>query len=409
MKIFFLGGIFNPKEEDSIIKKSLGPIQFAANTLQWNLIKGISNIKEINLNIINAKFVGSYPKYYKTPIIKENEWNYSEVMIKEIGFINIFGIKHLDRGLSMSKKLSSWIHNNQSEKKYIIIYSMHTPFLYAAYMAKRKDPNIKVCLICPDLPEFMNTSNKQSKLLDSLKLIDRKVMNVFLESVDSFVVLTEFMKPKLNVGSKPYTVIEGVVNASENHQNSIIESSSTKVVANAILYTGTLNEKYGIKDLVEAFYLIENNELELWICGSGDTEEYLAKMSELDSRIKIFGQIKRDEILKLQREATLLVNPRKNNEEYTKFSFPSKIMEYLNSGTPTLMYKLDGIPKEYYPYFYHLNDNDSVYEFSKKLEGITNLSVKELNQMGEKAQKFVLQNKNSEIQALKIINMIKNS
>ena len=38
------------------------------------------------------------------------------------------------------------------------------------------------------------------------------------------------------------------------------------------------------------------------------------------------------------------VNPRQNNEEFTKYSFPSKTMEYLASGVPVVAYKLDGIP-----------------------------------------------------------------
>mgnify|MGYP003303651866 CR=1 FL=1 len=41
------------------------------------------------------------------------------------------------------------------------------------------------------------------------------------------------------------------------------------------------------------------------------------------------GKIDRSQVLALQRSATVLVNPRRNNEEYTKYSFPSKTMEYL--------------------------------------------------------------------------------
>lgn len=59
----------------------------------------------------------------------------------------------------------------------------------------------------------------------------------------------------------------------------------------------------------------------------------------------------------MQQQATLLVNPRKGHEEYTKYSFPSKTMEYMASGTPTIMYKLPGLPIEYEEYLVLLPDN----------------------------------------------------
>ena len=59
----------------------------------------------------------------------------------------------------------------------------------------------------------------------------------------------------------------------------------------------------------------------------------------------------------LHKRATALINPRKPNSKITRFSFPSKNMEYLSSGTPMIGYKLDGIPSEYYDYFYTIDDS----------------------------------------------------
>lgn len=39
-------------------------------------------------------------------------------------------------------------------------------------------------------------------------------------------------------------------------------------------------------------------------------------------------------VLKAQSESEILVNPRNDNNEFTKYSFPSKVIEYLGSGTP---------------------------------------------------------------------------
>ena len=56
----------------------------------------------------------------------------------------------------------------------------------------------------------------------------------------------------------------------------------------------------------------------------------------------------------------VLVNPRPNNEEYTKYSFPSKDIEYLSSGKPTVAFLLDGMPKCYQDFLYVVDPNRDI-------------------------------------------------
>ena len=115
--------------------------------------------------------------------------------------------------------------------------------------------------------------------------------------------------------------------------------------------------------------------------------------------------VSNDKIIQLEKEAKLLVNPRPTNEEYTKYSFPSKIMEYMASGTPVLTTRLLGMPKEYYDYIYCFED-EKVDGIEKKLIEILSKEQKELTKMGNKAKEFVLMKKNNKVQAEKIINFL---
>ena len=58
----------------------------------------------------------------------------------------------------------------------------------------------------------------------------------------------------------------------------------------------------------------------------------------------------KSEISDLQTRCDVLINPRPAEGEYTKYSFPSKTMEYLLSGSKVVMHRLDGIGDEYYKY-----------------------------------------------------------
>lgn len=95
---------------------------------------------------------------------------------------------------------------------------------------------------------------------------------------------------------------------------------------------GGLHERYGLKMLVDAF--VSNNlpGLKLVIYGSGPYEEELKGVCSQHNTVEYRGVAPNDEIVKAERDATLLVNPRPTHEEFTKYSFPSKNMEYMVSG-----------------------------------------------------------------------------
>jgi glycosyltransferase involved in cell wall biosynthesis len=146
-------------------------------------------------------------------------------------------------------------------------------------------------------------------------------------------------------------------------------------------------------NLVEAVQRLDRQDFRLDIYGDGDCRDEIIKISKVDNRIKYCGQKPRNEILKKQQEVFLLVNPRTSEGEFTKYSFPSKTMEYLASGTPTLIYRLPGIPDEYYEHCFALEDS-SIETLSHKINEILDLSGQELSRMGNEARQFILDNKN---------------
>ena len=158
-------------------------------------------------------------------------------------------------------------------------------------------------------------------------------------------------------------------------------------------------------NLVNAFSQIEDPDYRLVICGIGDSEQAIKDAVKDDSRISFLGQLPRNEVIEWQKKATVLVNPRQNNEEFTKYSFPSKTMEYLSSGIPVVAYKLDGIPDEYDQYIQYVAD-DSIESLKKKLVEVCEMTREERQELGNIGRNFVLMKKNSTIQVRKICEMI---
>lgn len=404
MDILFIGGIFKKEQQQEILNRSKSVVQFAANVLQWNLITGLDACNNKNITILSALFIGSYPSLYKGVLIKPEKWSHAaEATDINVGFVNIFGIKHLWRAVALEKQAVKWAKTASAEKKVIIVYSMHTPFIYAAAKAKLLNPDIHVCLVAPDLPQFMNLGKPSGKIFSILKSIDLHVMDRYLKYVDSFVLLTKYMAGAIGLGNRPWIVVEGVVNPDDIPEPSkVIESSDKKV----ILYTGTLNKAYGILELIEAFKLIKDNDIQLEICGAGEAEPEVRALEAMNSRVKYFGQVTRDKAIELQRKANVLINPRSGSDEFTKYSFPSKIMEYMLSGTPAIVKKLPGIPDEYMNYLFVVN-GDNINDLAVKIHEVCKKSKEDLRIFGLNARNFVISQKNHKTQASKILEMIK--
>jgi len=251
-----------------------------------------------------------------------------------------------------------------------------------------------------DLPEYYDFA-KRSRIFMLLRKINNRLVYRYLKRIDAFVLLTEQMKHPLNVGNRPNVIVEGIAAVNDRGYNNSY-GDDKKI----ILYTGSLNIQSGIRDLLDAFNLIDDAGYELWIAGSGKGEDEIKRRIEVDSRIKYFGFVTIDQVYKLQSQATVLINPRKNEGEYTKYSFPSKTIEYMASGVPVLMYRLDGIPDEYDEYLTYIKGS-SAESMAESITELCGKDIDELRQLGEKAKRFVLANKNPGKSAEKILNLIR--
>ena len=396
----FLGGVFEPIKINEIKEKSIGNIQFASNALQWNLISGLENKLKRSVKIFSRMFIGSYPQRYKDYYIKSSKFSHKkDVEDINLGFINIYFIKQLILPYVPNKALENWIVSND-KKKVLFVYSAN--FTKSIMHIKRLFPSVHICLILPDFPDFMDL-DKSNNILYRLK--NKHNHNQLLKStklIDSFVLLTDQMADGIGIRDiKPYVVIEGMVSDFHTQNNSNQGHDKTKTIC----YTGTLTKKYGIMDLVKAFQLIDDNEYKLIICGSGEAEPDIRKIALEDSRIEYKGIVSREDAMRIQMTSSVLVNPRKNDGAYTKYSFPSKIMEYMVAGRPIICYKLDGIPDEYDNYLNYVTDN-SVESLKNKLIEVLSLDPEQLTNQGVINRRFVIENKNNIIQAQKIIEMV---
>lgn len=398
MNILFLSCAYSETQKEEFQTKSKRGYQYAAQNFQEAMFDGFLNNSEVNLNVLSIPSLSTYPNGSSIIWVKDNSFVFNGNKIGvSFGYVNLPLFNHF-RQSRIDLYIDEW-YESISEDKCIFVYAMLKQQMQYAVNAKKRYPDIKLCLVIPDLPMYM-ACNKYYKALGLQKRDIKTIENLLLE-FDCYVVLAEPMVRQLKITDKPYSVIEGIYTDTCSTAENIKKFSEK-----TIMYAGGIVSRYGVFDLIEAFHRSKNENYRLILCGPCPEMEKLNSYLSSDSRIEYRGLLPTAEVRKLQKQVTLLVNPRHSTEEFTKYSFPSKTLEYMASGTPVLMCPLPSMPEEYKQYLYLFKD-ETIEGMKQMIEDVCTLSISELNSKGTFAKAFVYNYKGSKEQIKKILKLIK--
>ena len=392
--IAFLAGMFPAQQRGYIINHSIGVIQNAADAYQKNVIAGLAQQDDVTAVVVNLPFISAWPSSFKKawfPAIADSECG---VAIEGRGFANASLVRYFARLTSAFFGLRS---GSAARADTILVYSAHVPFIIAAVLAGRVFGRRQLAIIVLDLPEYMGAMGLAQKLFGG---INQTLFYRLIRFFDKVVVLTAAMIPRLGVDPGNAVVVEGI--ATLGDRNTAPTDASA---AHSFLYTGTLALRYGIKELVDGFRMVSRADAALWVCGAGEGADYVAAAAAADPRIRFFGQVDRSKALKMQAQASFLVNPRGGDDEFVRYSFPSKVMEYLASGRPVIMYHLPGIPQDYDGHYLPIGASGAD-GIAAALTAALIMTPDARAAMGSAAEAFVRANKGPREQVRRIIDLL---
>lgn len=397
MKALFLGSFY----KHDYLKFNLNPknstaLTFASNNHQLSIVEGLNENLNNNLFCLTRISVPYYPEYGKIFI---KDYCIDE-KTKIVGFVNIRFLRKITSINRIYKNVVKLI--KKYNIKNIISYELPYDFDIVMKKIKKKFKNkVNTIVIIPDIPSIMLNYGKPSLIS---KLIASSENN--LHHYDKFVVLTSQMIEYLKLNKDNCYVMDGLFSKKVIDFDNI---EYKKGDCKTILYTGTLRKEFNILQLVRAFKLIKTDEkICLEIAGSGDGVEEILKASQEDNRIKYLGVLDKEQIRIKQKNATILINPRKPDSADSKYSFPSKTIEYMLSGRPLIMSYLPGMDKKYFDYIFEL-DCSSDEAMARSIEKVICIDEIELTKIGERAKKFVEINNNCIVKTKGIINLLKKS
>lgn len=400
-KILWLGPYAVGEYFDTLLDEKTY-VQTAANRVEGYYINEIYAQTKVPIDIISALITQPYPASPRKKIDEDNTRISDNIMLYNVPFINRPYLSVVSQKKSLKKRVQQWCKENQGKNVWVIIYSMRLPLLKCVNIIKNNFSDAKVINIIPDLPQYMrgDTAFLRQLAMESYK---KRIWNA-QKGVDLFSIYTEKMKDYLPCEKKDTIVVEGLFDGSNLNKKPRTQSNKgTKIV----LYAGGLSEQYGLDILVEAFRFLENKGLELHVYGQGS---YLNRLQELEQElpnVKYKGFVSPEQAFEKICEADLVVNPRPSSPEYTKYSVPSKIFEYMASGTPVLMTRLPGVLKEYFNYVYVIEE-ETTEGIAKAIEAVFEIDEQERIDMANRAADFILKEKSAKNQVGRLINAVIN-
>lgn len=383
----------------AVIKADPAP-DVPAQKISWAVIRGIECTGKV-IDLISTVPIRDYPKSDRlwSGYQKWDRANGSDNQL--LPFINVLGFKQLTRFFGCVAVLLRWSIANRRHKRHVLVYSLISAHLCAVWCVRLLF-SIKTTVLITDLPGL--ATGQESWWRRWLRPIDGSIIHHTVQTADGLMVLTQAIAEDY-APNVPAMVMEGMVSLQSEELAKTVPESSGRPKEFIVLYTGALGRKYGIALLLDAFAELPGEGFRLWLFGSGDMAEDIRRRAKEDPRVYFAGRVAPEEAFRKCQQATVLINPRPTNEPFTRYSFPSKVLEYMAAGRPVITTRLSAIPPEYNPYLIWL-DRETPEGLATLLRQLGEEPRKRLDELGGRGRDFVLQEKNYRRQGRRIVEFI---
>lgn len=314
--------------------------QVAAYKLEDRYVAGLERCNA-TVDVVATVAVSSFPRN-RNIYLPALSWGRGRGTRWVLPNLNVPPLKLLLRFLLTFGALMGKLARDRSA--IVCVYSTHSPLLLAAYLASRFW-RTAFFVIIPDLPQYMHSPHGANSLFVAAKKVDGWLVGKLVARAAGVSVVTKNIVTDVPQWTHlPYVVIEGLADGASNGT-----PASENPQRAYFLYAGALADAYGVRALIEGF-CASNVDADLLICGRGELEQFIQTRAQTDSRIKYCGFLQPAELARLQSGARGLLLTRDPSQPYTRYSFPSKLIEYMASAVPVLTTRLPGIPEEYFQF-----------------------------------------------------------
>ena len=258
-----------------------------------------------------------------------------------VPLVNVIGVKQLCVFLGCFFLGTAAVWRSGRKDCVIMVGDSYLPHLFAAWLTSRLC-FIKSIAIVTDMPGLIAVADPWHKRM--LRPLDNFAVKRAIGSMNGLVVLSKHVATDF-FPTKTFMVMPGILDTSELATGT--EKGPVAADGFVVMYSGALVQEYGIDLLLEAFALLAGEEYQLWITGRGDSEPAIKAAAHNDKRIHYYGFLCDREMQARQQRANVLVNLRISHQGHARYSFPSKLFNYMIKERFVLSNRFPSLPDEY--------------------------------------------------------------
>lgn len=208
--------------------------------------------------------------------------------------------------------------------------------------------------------------------------------------LSGYISMTPGLNELFNKGNRANISFEGILD------DEFKETDYSKY-NKFIYYNGSLDEKFGVYNLIKAFKQINDPSINLVISGYHSNINTMQKAIDGCSNIYNLGMIHNDEILSLANQSIINVNPRPYSEDYDRYMIPDTLVDYLDAKSITLSVR----NRHFKKYF----ESDVIWLNSNDVEDLSN-GIKQALALSKTERSNMIKNANADAEKLYSMNTI---
>lgn len=371
--LIFLGFLVTDDVERWISARS-SVLATQTHKFGWSLVRALKS-QNWRIEALSSLPTPDYPKFPKI-LMTAGSFQQSGVRGRYLPSINLIVLKHISRFFASIAEIPRAV--KRSESSIVLVHGAHSPYLAAA-LALRRLCNLDVFAVVTDPPALLLMSD--SPLRRSLKRVDQAIVRWLLGRTAGVVVVAEPIAKDFARGV-PHLVVPGF---------STERATASRTHANdgpmRFAYAGGLSEEYGVDALVEAFYRAAEKDAELHLYGSGPLEPWIRSKAAAVPGLIFHGYLANDDLMQLLSAMDVLINPRPLDGFFVKYSFPSKVLEYMSLGVPLMSTDMPGFDVEFQKYYTSCGDG-TIGELEAALKSARS-NIREMRERAESGQVWV--------------------
>jgi len=366
----------------------------AGNMFQTQLVRGLARSGLFDIEVFSARPVPSYPNSQTLLFSRGRTQLGPSIAVRLLPFPNLTPLKQIVLGFDVLFVLVAWAWRKRKQKRVVITYNLSVPpGVFTLVAARLGGAKAVVSVNDINIPG-------QTVPRSALFRFDYQLQRWLLPRFDGYLVVADQIATDFFPG-RPYIRIEGGVDSAFLDRTQQRHETTKQTDGLVLAFAGWLNEANGIPLILEAFELIPERTLFLRIAGTGPLQKSVEESARRDPRIEYVGLLDSAGVADLYAQADVLLNVRLTKALDTRYFFPSKLIEYLGSGVPTITTRVAHAETEFVGLAYVLGD-ESPQGLADLISRVASQSPEERTQLARRARAYVSTHKTWEGQTAKI-------